>query len=371
MKIGTLTFWNTEDNYGQLLQNYALQNYLRSIGHDTFLIRTVSADNKQIGQLIRGNMIAMVRAFLRLHKWPIYSIRYFIMSTINMLRTRRFELKQVDRSFEEFRKRHLNSSPIYTISQLRKSPPSADAYIVGSDQVWNTTDGVYFLNWAKDDVKKISYAASFGARESDEDFCSLIKPWLDRFDLISLREQKGVDICHRLGYKDAAIVPDPTLLLEKEAYLKMASNKLVPKEKYMFVYFLGTRTNIEWKSIRRIANKKDLRIIYVGSQGQIDKYHKLYPTIEEWLGLIAHADYVVTNSFHGTVFSLIFEKLFTTLPITGHSASMNNRLETLLYPMGLMCRVGNLDNFSAINYCDVNKHLIAARNLGKTFLSLV
>jgi hypothetical protein len=118
-----------------------------------------------------------------------------------------------------------------------------------------------------------------------------------------------------------------------------------PKKKYLLTYFLGTRTAIDWNEIHRFAKKNHLEVVYIASQGQIDKFDHTNASVEEWLSLVAHAEYVVTNSFHGTVFSLLFGKRFLTYPITGPNARMNDRITTLLSPLRLENRVyrGKID----------------------------
>jgi hypothetical protein len=190
-------------------------------------------------------------------------------------------------------------------------------------------------------------AASFGARAASDEFCSLIAPWLKRFDLVTVRENSGVDICAAAGRNDAIRVPDPTLLLRADSYLKIADAPQ-PQKPYLFIYFLGTRTDIDWKQIHAFAKEKNLEILYVGSQGQEDKYHKIEPTINQWLSLMANAEYVITNSFHCCVFAMQFRKKFIAYPVTGVAVKMNDRLTTLLTPLDLQHHIysGSIDSLS-------------------------
>jgi hypothetical protein len=277
-----------------------------------------------------------------------------------------------NRGFEQFRQQYLHCTKLYSLDDLRTNPPVADAFVVGSDQIWNTTDGMYFLSWAKDDVLKVSMAASFGARAASDEFCSLIAPWLKRFDLVTVRENSGVDICAAAGRKDAIRVPDPTLLLRADSYLKIADATQQQKP-YLFIYFLGTRTDIDWKQIHTFAKEKNLEIVYVGSQGQEDKYHKIEPTINQWLSLMANAEYVITNSFHCCVFAIQFHKKFLAYPVCGVAEKMNDRLTTLLAPLGLINHIYRgsiLELDSNIDFCDVftkiNSEIVSAKNLLNT-----
>ena len=336
MKIVILTFWQSEDNYGQLLQCFALQRYLQSLGHETFLVRTInnSANKKKS---IKEQFSYKLRTAYRLRIYPIYLLKRVISSLCYFIWYREFREHHINRGFENFRQKYLHCSNIYTLTELQQNPPLADTFITGSDQIWNTTDGIYFLSWVYKDIPKIAYAASFGARKNTAEFCDLIKPWLARFNHISVREESGVAICQRAGRNDAICLPDPTLLLDSQDYIPISSNNY-PKERYILIYFLGTRTAIRWKEIHTFARKNNLKIIYVASQGQEDKFEKVNATIHDWLALISHAEYVITNSFHGTVFSLIFKRKFLVYPIIGPAAQMNDRIITLLNPLNLSNR---------------------------------
>ncbi|MCM1028059.1 MAG: polysaccharide pyruvyl transferase family protein [Pseudoflavonifractor sp.] len=337
MKIGILTFWKTEDNYGQLLQCYATQTFLRSLGHETFLVK--ATNGHEYVPTFKGLLKDKIRTAYRLKSYPIYLLRRALGSAFYTLTHFKLRPHVTCRGFEDFRRQYLNcTQETYTLGQLRQNPPQADAYVVGSDQIWNTTDGIYFLSWAPDNVRKVSMAASFGARHSSPDFCHLIGPWLKRFDLITVRETSGIGICADAGRTDAHLAPDPTLLLRADDYLKIASRPQV-NEPYLFIYFLGTRTAINWPEIHRFAKERGLKIVYVGSQGQEDKYKKEEPTIGQWLALMANASFVITNSFHCAVFAMQFRRRFMAYPVSGPAAKMNDRLTTLLTPLGLQSRV--------------------------------
>lgn len=343
MKIGILTFWKTEDNYGQLLQCYASQKYLRSLGHETFLVRTTNGReyNPNFKQQLRDK----IRTVYRLLPYPIYLTKRVIGSAFYFLTHGKLRQHKVDLGFEQFRKEYLNCTQVYTLEDLQKNPPSADAFVVGSDQIWNTNDGIYYLTWVRDGVKRIAYAASFGGGDTIPKKKTL-EEWLKRFDYVSVREQSGVEICSNAGYKNAECVVDPTMLLRAEDYLEIASTDY-PKEKYLFIYFLGTRTTIDWKEIHAFAKSKGLKIVYVASQGQEDKFKHAKATIHQWLTLISHAEYVLTNSFHGTVFTLLFGRKFMVYPVTGVAVKMNDRITTLLRPLGLTHHIYS-DNIRAI-----------------------
>ena len=331
MKLGILTFWKTEDNYGQLLQCYALQTYLQSLGHETFLVRTTNG--RDYSPTFKQQLMEKARIVYRLLPYPFYLVKRVISSAFYVFTLGSFRKRTVDLGFEQFRQEYLNCTKVYTLEELQNDPPVADIFVVGSDQIWNTHDGIYYLSWVHDKIRKIAYAASFGGCDTLPDGKTLSE-WLKRFDYVSVREQSGVEICVNAGRRDAVCVVDPTMLLTATDYLKIASQEL-PKDKYLFIYFLGTRTIINWKEIHAFAKEKGLKIIYVASQGQEDKFKHTQASIHEWLSLIANAEYVITNSFHGTVFTLLFGRKFLTYPVTGVAIKMNDRITTLLNPLGL------------------------------------
>lgn len=331
MKIGILTFWKTEDNYGQLLQCYALRAYLQSLGHDAFLVRTTNG--REYNPTFKQQLMKKARTAYRLLPYPFYLMKRAIGSAFYTLTHGKLRKHIVDFGFEHFRQEYLHCTKVYTLEELQYNSPEADAFVVGSDQIWNTRDGIYYLSWTCDEVRKIAYAASFGGCDTLPDNVKLTR-WLNRFDYVSVRELSGVGICANAGRKDAVCVVDPTMLLTAADYLEIAS-KEYPKDKYLFIYFLGTRTIINWKEIRTFAKEKGLKIVYVASQGQEDKFKHTQASIHQWLSLIANAEYVITNSFHGTVFTLLFGRKFMTYSVTGFAVKMNDRITTLLNPLGL------------------------------------
>ncbi len=370
MRIGILTFWKTEDNYGQVLQCYALQAHLQSLGHDTFLVRASSGLERKLS--FKEQFVDKMRTAYRLRSFPLYLMKNAFRSGMYFLTHGEFREHLIDRGFDDFRKRYLNCTEIYTLQMLQDNPPEADMFIVGSDQIWNTTDGIFFLSWASESVGKIAYAASFGARSSTPEFCALISPWLKRFDHVSVREQSGLSICQDAGRGDAICLPDPTLLLHADDYKRIMADYR-PQKKYLLTYFLGTRTAIDWNEIHRFAKKNHLEVVYIASQGQVDKFDHTNASVEEWLSLVAHAEYVVTNSFHGTVFSLLFGRKFMTYPVHGPLANMNDRIITLLTPLGLQNRIykGRIDGICEdIEYSIVHSKMNSAAEQARTLLKI-
>lgn len=343
MKIGILTFWWSQDNYGQLLQCYALQKYLRDAGHDAFLIRYDSRND-----FLRTPFI--LRCFKALN--PVLLCK-FLQHKINSKKLLE-ESKLNDRHFDDFREKYIvQSENVYTsYNQLKENPPEADVYIVGSDQVWNfslfkTVNNcknlihAYFLDFGSTQTKRISYAASWSCSDLRSDIIEKISPLLKNFDYVSVREKSGINLCRKCGYDTAEFRCDPTLLLTAENYRSLYKENydtFKRKNPYLFLYMLNNTCDFDIQKVYEFAERKNLEIVYITGNGKIDRYEKTFATIPQWLSLIDNAEYVVTNSFHCCVFSFLFEKKFGVVPLTKTLAGMNSRIETLSEIFGIKPR---------------------------------
>lgn len=325
MKIGIITFlW--ADNYGALLQAHALQSFLQTSGHE---VEIVDYRPKQPGSLA--------------HRW---------LSASPCGCARKWEAAWKRSLFERFRKTHLIRTPevFHGVSELRKIADRFDLLIAGSDQVWNPTwlsqlDGLfdlYFLSFAGAKTRKISYAASIG--HSD---CSTLTPkWqhiladkMKAMDAISVREQSGVELVRQLcGRTDAVCVADPTLLVGRAHYERLAGGA-IRRKPYQFVFMLHGLEEDAAPAWRAIAGQLNLKL--VRSDAAKTALHAGYtlPSVEGWLRDIRDAKFVVTNSFHCTVFCLIFHVPFVAVLIEGKIGTMNSRITDLLASVGLSDRV--------------------------------
>lgn len=346
MKIGIVSLIDTQQNYGQLLQCFAMQRMMARLGHEPFHLKYVETRKSLISRVkdyalmtLTGSLIPYLKN--RKTEKAAKSRGEFIAPTSEMPN---------ERGFDDFRHRYLKFTPNeYTLEQLYQEPPEADAWITGSDQVWGRgANELLHLQFAPIDSVVMSYAASMGGYRLDDNFKRYrFKKYLKKFDFISLREADGLQECRSIGYEDAQLVPDPTFLLEAEEYRKISVlPDVVGKDRYVFLYLLGNPIGLEVDSIFKWAEGKGLKIVYVASQGRKDAHDKFMATPEEWLGLIDNAETVITNSFHGMAMSIIFGKKFLVLPISGYWSRMNGRITTTLEEIGLgdnMIYSGNLD----------------------------
>lgn len=354
MKIGIITFWQSNDNYGQLLQCWAMQQVLKGMGHEPFLIRYNYHEYYDDAPLWkRVARIILILPYFKRQKLKRKKINY--------------KIKNACREFDKFREEHLIKSEQYYFSPdiLKQNPPEADVYITGSDQVWAQLLGnkrvlPSFLDFGPDSTRRISYAPSFARKVYPAKLERQLREALSRFDAISVRERDGVNICKKVGY-DAVHVIDPTLLLDKSKYIKLITAKSTISG-YIYIYSINIAdaSEVRWSEIRAYSQRLGLSIIVTPGSGYFegkelfgDEVTYDYSTIHQWLSNIANAKMLVTTSFHGTVFSLILHCPVIYVPLKGHFASGNNRAEELLRNVGLENRILS-DNVN-IEACFVNK----------------
>jgi len=241
--------------------------------------------------------------------------------------------------FNAFRKKYLNLTPEkYNDEQLYIDFPMADAYITGSDQVWNinmTSCAMgYLLSFLPEDVKRISYAASFSNTVLDKRYHDIFKNELKKFTAVSVREQSGIDIVREVADIGSSFVVDPTLLLKD--YSDIIDYSLVPKEPYIFIYRLSQSKKLTvWMSgiIEKIAKRKNLPVYTVSTNGYHIKEeygNQIIPSPEQFLGLLDKSNFFITNSFHGAVLSIILRKAFIATARDEYSNRQNIRLIELL-----------------------------------------
>lgn len=321
MKIAVISSYawiKQANNYGALLQYYALQKYLSERGHDVYWIRFEGKTN------IKRFFKDIIR--LSLHN----NLKCFISSI------------RCHNSFMEFTKRNLNLSQekYRTFEDIDQNPPLADIYITGSDQVWGGTSKENYLCFVKDNAKKVAYAASFGKASISDEQLEVVQPWIKDFKAVSVREDTGVEICKQIGV-NAIHLLDPTLLLDAIEY---PTSKEKINNNYIFGYFLNVNTldSIRWDHINSFSIKQGLELKISAVQGSeyiFPEKYVVYLSPQEWLTNYRDAKYVVTNTFHGTVFCIIFHKKFVVIPQTGLSSLQNTRLLSLLHMLKLEDRV--------------------------------
>lgn len=381
MRIGIVTYWSSSDNYGQQLQCFALQKYLIGLGHDAYLIKYMPTSH-----------IPLWRRIARTVKYRLLvSSQQKEKDKRLKLICERNKLLNCRRGFKEFRDKYIKSTEIVyrNIKELRNNPPAADIYICGSDQVWNNSlkdpdTAGWFLDFGKPTVKRVSYAASIG-RDIDSSEINRFTKYLKNFNAISVREQKAYTLCHQLGFDKSIIAIDPTLLLNSSAYdsIEIDSNGTdVAGKPYVFIYTLNIRTaeEIYWDDFQKIIAKDGLQIRSVSSSGYLPA-RELLPgvqneqaTIPKWLSLIKHSEYVITTSFHGVVFCLLYHKPFYAVLLNNEYSKGNDRIVSLLESLHLSnLIVPNSEslkqiNFENIDWIDVDAMIALLRQKSTHFI---
>lgn len=326
-----------KNNYGSMLQAYATKKVL---DNNNIKNETINID---------GN-IDFKRGKRKYYLTQIFNFN-FIKSKLGMIKMK-LDRKLVkglnqnivlrENKYKEFRKEFNLSEGKTTYAELSKMVEKKYSdVIVGSDQLWlpvNVVADYYTLNWVPDKVNKISYSTSFGVSQVPEKYNVLYDSFLKRINHLSVREDSGVKLVKKLSGLDAKLVCDPTILLTKEEWDEVAVKDRIIKEKYILCYFLGS--NIEHRKFaERLRNETGYKIVSLNHADEYVKYSDQFADIipydigpAEWINLVKNSEFVCTDSFHGTVFSLLYNKKFFNFRrySSKSKASTNSRLDSLL-----------------------------------------
>lgn len=324
-KVGIITHFHGSMNYGGVLQACALCRILKTMGYAPEQIRFFMdyARKRPLGETIRKLLDPK-----RLLSFVEYRVKSF-------WRGKRLQGRR--QAFLYFNRAHVPSTDsVYDPYSIGACGEQYDAFITGSDQVWNPDDyfGAYFLDFVPAGKPKLSYAASVGKSALTEEQAQRIAAHLRDFTAVSVREQNAVAMVQPLTELPVEQVLDPTLLLEKEHWDAVCSGRLVEKP-YLFCFFLGCDP-VARKLAVRYARKHDLQVVTIphasslyvrgGSTWGDVRFWDASPA--DFLSLVKHADCVFTDSFHACAFSAVFEKEFFVFRRAGHSG-MSGRIESL------------------------------------------
>lgn len=326
MRIKTITCHDVY-NLGASLQAYALAFYLHSCGHEVEIINYKPVYLRHY----RLNGVPNPR-FDKPMLREAYQIAKFPFRLYNRLTSKR---KKV---FDRFTAEYLPvSSPLYPdAASLKASPPEADLYIAGSDQIWNPVfqngkDPAFFLDFVPEGRKKISYAASFAVESLQAEDAQRMKLWLQNLDAIAVRESSGVALLHQMGLEGIQVA-DPVFLLPKEHWEHIA---ITPgDEDYILVYDFDNNPNIRQIALH-LAAETGRKIVSLFPADWADEvWADAGP--REFLGAVLNASMVLSNSFHATAFSLIFRKDFY---VANRTEGINARMKDLVSDIGLSDRL--------------------------------
>ena len=383
MRVGVVTFWSNPENYGSQLQCYALQQYLSARGHDPYLIRWTP--DYSSAEANTKPQVGIVRKLMHLIS-PLWWGR-FISLRIYRRRGRLF-VEGHPRCFEMFREKHIKMSRNYSsINDLRTDPPGAEAYICGSDQVWNwyfiseEAKG-NFLDFGPPSTKRVAFAASIGVSKDTEEYYAFARPLLNRFDAISVRESSGVEICKRSGGANPVRICDPTLLMNADNFSSLTEkNRQCAAEPNVICYFLNISSakDVGWTALKGFFKAKGMRYAVIPAQGAemcFGRNEMFAPTVEGFLDAYRHAQLVVTNSFHGVAMSIIFHKKFVYIPQNKATAEQNVRVLEILKETALDGRIMKMGDSLSDFEMEIDWHKADAwrnvmREKANQFLSLV
>lgn len=372
MKIAVFT-QPVGSNYGGVLQAYALQTYLLSLGHDPILVNIIFKET------MFSNILHNIKLFLKM------TIKLLTFNKRQYLDKKKWHLDTHNIKNFATKTIRLTDEISWKKAKIICKKYNFDAYIVGSDQVWrpkySPNIATYYLNFVKSDNKtiKIAYAASFGVDcwEYNSYQSYVCKKHAKKFDFVSVREASAVSICKKKLDIDAEHVLDPTMLINPEHYLSFFKCKNNIKKNCLFIYVLDYNQDLE-KTISIIQSELNLDIDYFipkntrcNKNNKVDNMHVLKP-VEEFLHGIKNSDFVITDSFHGTVFSILFNKKFITY---ANSERGKSRFTSLLDQFGLQERIVlsslNIDKkilSKKINYSTVNELIEVKKNISIQFL---
>lgn len=330
MKVYTQT-WYRGNNYGSVLQAYALQHIITDMGYESSILnyKPTKADLWKL-KFINHSLKETLQ----------YKINEFLMkkngasSKINNLTI-----------FDEFREKNMQITPLCsTASEIAKVCGSDAVFVCGSDQIWNPYfyDPYYYLEFVKNRYRKIAYAPSFGVENVPRNNRKRIQKAISQFRYLSVREKRGAEIVYDLTGQHAEVTVDPTMLVTMEHWraLSISGEK---EKKYLFCYFLSADPRY-LKTAEEIATEKNLKILMlpmVAADFNRDGTIKKPVGPCEWLGLIENAEYVLTDSFHCTLFSIRYHKQFNVLQRfkDGDKRGQNSRIHSLLQAVEMSDRL--------------------------------
>lgn len=335
MKIGIITF-HSAHNYGAVLQAWSLQEYLKQQGHEVEIVNLRLPVIDKLYWLARPTNRKVTG--VKLVDKAVNKLYYW--SRCMAVQLLRWERGKKYRAFERFINKELPVTREFrNFKALRNAGLKYDALIAGSDQIWNATmmkgiDPAYFLEFGNKDALRISYAASVGTDEVPPQYEMLFKRYLRNFDVISVREKKAQQSVSRLTDKPVDLVADPTFLMEQTDFDKLRKNPSA-SGKYIYVHNVHLRRVDEALNEVAEAMSEELNLPIIHNwprkmfKNEAGHFHG---GVGEFLGYVANAEYVIANSFHCTVFAMIYHRNFITVPHFQHPDRMRNLLEELGVP---------------------------------------
>ena len=342
-KLAVVTLYD-DINIGNKLQNYAVQQFFSNMGFDVYTIPHWEMAHQKFSISI-------------LKKWfvEITGMPHERAKKIKLERKRK-------KKFKAFSDKYLNLGTMVKMKEISEDlSKKYDYFVTGSDQVWhNWTKSsqeidYFFLRFANM-YQRLSIAPSFGKERIEDQFIERYKEGLEGIPFITCREKQGAEIIWKLTQKKALVILDPTMLISTDEWIRIEKKpKAYTDEKYILVYFLGSASENMRMFIKKISQKYKLKVVDIYNT-KVDYLYSTTP--DEFIYYIRHAEFVVTDSFHATVFSILFKRNFAVFDRKTESmGNMTSRLDTLLEKFDLLDRkYKNLDftNLFMANFSKVN-----------------
>lgn len=377
--IGLVTCY-FHHNYGSMLQAYATEMIMQQMGLPFQTIACKAPIN-----YMKGNKLLYIIKKLLIADWKMRLGKMKIEheKKINPNFARNWDIR--NKAFNEFANTYFHVSPYCkNREELSNMAKNYAAFLVGSDQLWRTDSvehGYYTLEWVPDDIRKIAYSTSIGVKKVPWFQVEKNKRFMNRFDYIALREQSACDLVYKLTGRKVQVVLDPTLLFTGEQWMGIQQKEALIEGKYIFCYLLGNNPE-QREFIKQVKAKTGYKIVALQ---HLDEYipsdedfadESPYVGPREFLNYIRNAEYVFTDSFHCTVFSILYKKNFFTFNrfAEGAKQSTNTRIDNLLNLAGLENRRMTISKtiedvlHMTSNFEEVDERLNKLRNYSMNYL---
>lgn len=346
MKIGIITF-HRPINYGAVLQTVALSKKIKDLGGKSEIIdyrtdiqeKTIKNMNFKTAIGIKSKIKSLL--FSKINRDKILKFNNFLKNNANL------------------------SEKVYNKENIAETNDRYDLFVSGSDQVWNLNltneDYNYFLKFVNENNKKVSYASSFGYANIPEEYRANSMKYLDEYRKITVREMQGKKIIEDIINKQIDTVLDPTLLLNKEEWLQLAKKPSFKIPKKFILLYVVSPTDEDFKIAKKLSKKLKMKIILINYNMRyvfgMKNCFNIGP--EEFLWLFNNATLIITNSFHGTAFSINFNKDFYVRLSTKENNG-NSRIQSIIDIMNLQHRymdMQHIENQTTIDWNVVNKNM--------------
>lgn len=344
-KIGIVTICGPLSNFGNQLQNYAVQRILMKLGYEAETIQDV-----------------------RFCKNPLSIFTYW-KAIIHYITKYKYNVRSHGKPLNFFfwHRKYIKNAPILIrdIVDEKKLVDYFDGYVVGSDQIWGPlcpwdSSELAFLEFAPKN-QRVAFAPSFGSGDIPNDRKEEYRKWLSAFKALSVREYRGAEMIKELTGRDAKVLVDPTMLLSTDEWNEIAS--MGPKQKYILLYTLGELTDEYKEYINKISNETNGVVIDIMNHPNFSGSNP-----SDFIGLIRDSQMVITDSFHGSVFSLLYHKRLVLLERKG-TYDMMSRLKTLWDKFGISLKVYNgISLVSEIDWSTFEEKLSKEREYAINYL---